>query len=78
MAATADLKALIAKAEQGDRVAALELARTYKCDSVTELLGVVCPLNPPSVETFDVCADAISLKLELAARKSPAPVLNRQ
>ena len=78
MAATGDIKGLIAKAEQGDRVAALELARTYKCSNVTELLGVVCPLNPPSVETFDVCADAIALQVELAARKSPAPVLSRK
>lgn len=76
MSATVDIKALIAQAEQGDRVAALELARTYKCDTVEELLGVVCPLAPPSVEVFDVCADAIALKVELESRKRP--VLNRK
>lgn len=76
MAATADIKGLIGKAEQGDRVAALELARTYKCESVEELLGVICPLAPPSVEVFDACADAMALKKELDARKRP--VLNRK
>jgi hypothetical protein len=72
VAASADIKALISRAEQGDRVAALELATTYRCDSVRELLGVLCPLDPPSVALFDVAADAMSLK---ARRDASRPVL---
>lgn len=62
VSATVDIKKLLDLAEKGDRVAALELATTYRCESVSELLGVVCPLDPPSVDVFDCCCDAIHLK----------------
>lgn len=75
VSAKIDVKKLIAKAEAGDVTAALELARTYKCDTVEELLGVLCPLSPPSVPVFDVAADAIALLRELAR---PAPALSRK
>lgn len=76
VAATTDVKALIVKAEQGDRVAALELATTYRCDTVTELLGVVCPLGDPSVEVFDCLADAVALKRR--RDETRPPVLSRK
>jgi hypothetical protein len=68
MSAVADIKALIAKAESGDRVAALELATTYRCDRIEELIGVVCPLDGPSVPVFDCLADAMALKNRRDAR----------
>ena len=69
--ANVDVRALVSKAEQGDPLAALELAQLYKVQSVTELVGVVCPLVPPTVEAFNACADAVALKRELEARKRP-------
>lgn len=68
--AQADVQKLISQAERGDRIAALDLAKTYRCASIAELVAVVSPLVSPSVEVFDCLADAMALKTELGSRAS--------